>query len=136
MDVAQDTADVKIKCPVLSLWGADFLAVGKLFDMPEVWGEMAENLMAVAIQRCGHLPHGERPEAVNALLLDFLDDWAGRGHEHNRGPWGQGVCGLQTGCAASSVGWLSGPCPAKPSAGIRFVWRSIIRCTIGGSAPA
>jgi haloacetate dehalogenase len=31
----------------------------------------------VPIERCGHLPHEERPEAVNALLLDFLDGWNG-----------------------------------------------------------
>lgn len=79
IDVEQDQADAdtKIKCPVLSLWGADFGAVGKLFDMPAVWAEMAENLQAVAIPRCGHLPHEERPEAVNALLLEFLAGWAG-----------------------------------------------------------
>jgi haloacetate dehalogenase len=78
-DVSQDLADadVKIACPTLALWGADFGAVGKLFDMPKVWGEMADNLRAVAIERCGHLPHEERPQAVNELLLDFLDGWAG-----------------------------------------------------------
>lgn len=78
-DVAQDRADahIKIACPTLALWGADFGAVGKLFDMPKVWAEMADDLRAVAIERCGHLPHEERPEAVNALLLDFLEGWKG-----------------------------------------------------------
>ena len=32
----------------------------------------------LAIERCGHLPQEEQPEAVNRLLLDFLDGWAGR----------------------------------------------------------
>jgi pimeloyl-ACP methyl ester carboxylesterase len=34
-DVAQDIEDAeqKIRCPVLSLWGEDFGAVGRLFDM-------------------------------------------------------------------------------------------------------
>ena len=37
-DVAQDQvdADVKIACPVLSLWGADFEAVGRMFDMAAI----------------------------------------------------------------------------------------------------
>ena len=45
-DVAQDLEDAerKIRCPVLSLWGADFGAVGRLFDMKAIWSEMAENL--------------------------------------------------------------------------------------------
>ena len=42
-DVRQDHADqaVKIACPTLALWGADYYAVGKMFDMPQVWAEMA-----------------------------------------------------------------------------------------------
>ena len=76
-DVAQDMADaeVKITCPVMSLWGNDFHAVGKLFDMESVWAEMADNLRAQGIDECGHLPQEEQPEKVNALLLDFLAGW-------------------------------------------------------------
>jgi haloacetate dehalogenase len=78
-DNAQDLVDaeVKIACPVLSLWGADFDPVGKTFDMQAVWAEMASNLRAVPIERCGHLPHEEQPETVNRLLIDFLDGWFG-----------------------------------------------------------
>jgi pimeloyl-ACP methyl ester carboxylesterase len=78
-DVAQDLEDAerKIRCPVLALWGADFAAVGRLFDMKAIWSEMAENLSVAPIERCGHLPQEEQPEAVNRLLLDFLDGWAG-----------------------------------------------------------
>ncbi len=78
-DVAQDLvdADVKIGCPVLSLWGADFGAVGKTFDMAAVWAEMADDLRAVPIAKCGHLPHEERPAEVNQLLMDFLEAWRG-----------------------------------------------------------
>ncbi|MDX7951828.1 alpha/beta hydrolase [Lichenihabitans sp. Uapishka_5] len=78
-DVAQDLVDAeaKIACPVLSLWGADFEAVGGMFDMRSVWAEMADDLRAVPIPRCGHLPQEERPEEVNALLLDFLQPWKG-----------------------------------------------------------
>jgi len=78
-DVAQDKADadVKIACPTMALWGEDFYAVGKLFDMPKVWAEMADNLRTHAIPRCGHLPQEERPEIVNDLLIDFLKGWGG-----------------------------------------------------------
>jgi pimeloyl-ACP methyl ester carboxylesterase len=78
-DNAQDEvdADVKISCPVLSIWGAEFEAVGKMFDMPSVWAEMADDLRFEAIEQCGHLPHEEQPERVNQLLLEFLQGWNG-----------------------------------------------------------
>ncbi len=78
-DLAQDIADadVKIACPVMSLWGADFYAVAKLFDMPKVWAEMADDLVTHAIPKCGHLPQEEQPKIVNELLLNFLDGWRG-----------------------------------------------------------
>jgi len=78
-DVAQDKvdADKKIACPTLSLWGADFYAVGQMFDMPAVWAEMAENLKTAEIRQCGHLPQEEQPEIVDQLLMGFLDGWAG-----------------------------------------------------------
>jgi haloacetate dehalogenase len=78
-DNAQDLADadLKLACPVLSLWGADFGAVGKMFDMAIVWGEMASNLRAVPIEQCGHLPHEEQPDVVNRLLNEFLQGWNG-----------------------------------------------------------
>jgi haloacetate dehalogenase len=78
-DNAQDFADAKVKisCPVLSLWGADFYAVGQMFDMAKVWSEIADNLRVNEIPRCGHLPQEEQPEIVNRLLLDFLDGWLG-----------------------------------------------------------
>jgi haloacetate dehalogenase len=78
-DVAQDLedADRKIRCPVLSLWGEDFEAVGRLFDMKAIWSEMSENLSVAAIENCGHLPQEEQPEVVNKLLLDFLRGWNG-----------------------------------------------------------
>jgi haloacetate dehalogenase len=78
-DNAQDQVDAetKISCPVLSLWGADFEAVGKMFDMTAVWTEMAYDLRAEAIEQCGHLPHEEQPERVNGLLFEFLEAWRG-----------------------------------------------------------
>ncbi|WP_419688845.1 alpha/beta fold hydrolase [Burkholderia theae] len=78
-DVKQDLADaeVKIACPTMALWGEDFYAVGKMFDMKSVWESMATNLRAEPIAQCGHLPQEEQPERVNALLLDFLKHWEG-----------------------------------------------------------
>jgi haloacetate dehalogenase len=78
-DVAQDTLDahVKITCPTLSLWGADFYAVGQMFDMAAVWAEMADDLRTFAVPQCGHLPQEEQPEIVNQLLLEFLVGWHG-----------------------------------------------------------
>jgi len=78
-DIAQDLedAETKIACPVMSLWGADFHAVGKLFDMKSVWEEMADDLETHAIEHCGHLPQEEQPDVVNKLLLKFLKTWRG-----------------------------------------------------------
>jgi pimeloyl-ACP methyl ester carboxylesterase len=75
--VCRVDAETKIACPVLSLWGADFEAVGKMFDMTAVWTEMADDLRAEAIEQCGHLPHEEQPEKVNGLLVEFLESWRG-----------------------------------------------------------
>ena len=78
-DVEQDRADadVKIACPTLSLWGADFYAVGKMFDMSKVWAEMAADLRTYAIPQCGHMPQEEQPDVVNKLLVEFLAGWSG-----------------------------------------------------------
>jgi len=78
-DVAQDQVDahVKIACPTLALWGEDFHAVGKMFDMAAVWSEMAGDLRTVSIPQAGHLPQEEQPGRVNAELLAFLAGWTG-----------------------------------------------------------
>jgi haloacetate dehalogenase len=73
-DVAQDTEDqdVKLGCPVLALWGADFAWVGKAYDVAAIWADIAPDLRAVAIPDCWHLPQEERPDEVNTHLLKFL----------------------------------------------------------------
>lgn len=78
-DLAQDVADadVKIACPTLSVWGAEFDGVGKLFDMPAIWSEMATHLRTFEVPQSGHVPQEEQPGLVNELLIDFLDGWAG-----------------------------------------------------------
>jgi pimeloyl-ACP methyl ester carboxylesterase len=76
-DVAQDQADsARLRCPTLALWGAEFEAA-KFIDMAAVWQEMAEDLTTAPIALSGHLPHEERPDAVNAALLAFLKAWNG-----------------------------------------------------------
>lgn len=78
-DVAQDRedADRLIECPVLTMWGEDFGAVGGAYDVLDVWKGMARDVRGVAIPRCGHLCQEEKPEVVNAELLGFLDGWNG-----------------------------------------------------------
>lgn len=79
VDVAQDLVDqdTKIDVPTLSIWGAEFDGVGKMFDMPAVWSEMASNLQTYAVPDAGHLVQEEQPELVNQLLRDFLRGWNG-----------------------------------------------------------
>ena len=78
-DVEQDKADrdTPIGCPTLALWGQDFELVGQMWDVAAIWKRMAPDLRTRAIPRCGHLPHEERPDEVNAALLDFLQGWEG-----------------------------------------------------------
>jgi haloacetate dehalogenase len=57
--------------------GRRLYAVGKMFDMPKVWEEMASNLVTHAIPHCGHLPQEGQPEVVTRFLADFLEDWKG-----------------------------------------------------------
>jgi haloacetate dehalogenase len=78
-DVAQDLvdADQPIDCPVLALWGADFHGNVDFFDMAQVWQDMAPDVRTVAVPECGHLCQEERPDVVNAELLDFLAPWRG-----------------------------------------------------------
>ncbi len=57
--------------------GQDLELVGRMFDVEAIWREMAADLRTVSIPQCGHLPHEERPEQVNAALLEFLEGWTG-----------------------------------------------------------
>jgi haloacetate dehalogenase len=77
-DIAQDEEDkdVKLRCPTLALWGAEFEAA-KMIDMAELWRGLAEDLTAAPIALAGHLPHEERPAEVNAALEAFLGPWQG-----------------------------------------------------------
>jgi haloacetate dehalogenase len=78
-DLAQDIADAetKIACRTLAVWGADFDGVGKAFDMPAIWAEMAIDIETFAVPQCGHVPQEEQPALTNKLLADFLEGWGG-----------------------------------------------------------
>ncbi len=69
--------NVLIECPTLAIWGEDFVSGGKMWDFREVWSNMARHMSYLSIPQCGHLPHEEKPDAVNASLLAFLDSWHG-----------------------------------------------------------
>lgn len=73
-DISQDNEDqdVKLTCPVLALWGADFEWVGRAYDVAGIWADMASDLRTVEIPDCRHLPHEEQPDQVNGHLLRFL----------------------------------------------------------------
>ncbi|HIK27637.1 MAG: alpha/beta fold hydrolase [Oscillatoriaceae bacterium SKW80] len=64
----------KVKRPLLVLWGEDDpwtpIKGGKIFQ------EQAETkpIQFVAIPNTGHCPHDERPEVVNSLILNWLEN--------------------------------------------------------------
>ncbi len=73
-DKAQDLEDA---CPILTMWGAEFEPLGKMFDVEAPWKTMGNVVRAVLLPECGHLPQEEQPELVNAELLEYLKDWQG-----------------------------------------------------------
>jgi pimeloyl-ACP methyl ester carboxylesterase len=63
-DIAQDNADqdVRLRCPVLALWGAEFEWVGKAYDVARIWSEIADDLRTVAIPKLTPLAFRDEPE--------------------------------------------------------------------------
>lgn len=63
-----------VKCPLLVLWGEDDpwtpVSGGRIFQ------EFARSqpIKFVSIPQTGHCPHDERPEVVNPLILDWLNN--------------------------------------------------------------
>jgi haloacetate dehalogenase len=66
----QDLGRLKIKAPLLALWGADG-AVGKNFDVLSSWREWADDVKGEALP-CGHYIPEEAPEQLLALLRAHL----------------------------------------------------------------
>jgi pimeloyl-ACP methyl ester carboxylesterase len=56
--------------PVLLLWGREDQTVP--FDHSQFAREAMPQAEFHGIRRAGHIPHYERPEAVNPILIDFL----------------------------------------------------------------
>ena len=58
------------KRPVLLIWGREDQTIP--FDTHKRVEETIPHLEFHAIDEAGHGPHGERPELVNPLLIEFL----------------------------------------------------------------
>ncbi len=48
-----------------------------MWDFRAIWKEMAKHPEFFSLPECGHHPHEEKPAAVNAELLRFLEPWKG-----------------------------------------------------------
>jgi pimeloyl-ACP methyl ester carboxylesterase len=64
----------QVNCPLLVLWGEDDpwtpVSGGRIFQ--EFAGSRA--IEFVSIPKTGHCPHDERPDVVNPLILDWLNN--------------------------------------------------------------
>jgi len=60
----------KMDKPVLLFWGRDDTTVP--FNHSDKLRKAIPNLEFHAIENCGHIPHYEKPEEVNPILLQFL----------------------------------------------------------------
>ncbi len=78
-DVAQDRedADQLIDCPVLTMRGENFSAVGEAYDVLDVWKGMARDVRGSPFPSAATSARKKQPEVVNAELLAFLDGWSG-----------------------------------------------------------
>ena len=72
IDLEHDEAELdrKVNCPLLALWGGRG-AVGRMYDVPAVWRERAEDVRGAELD-CGHFLPEEAPEATRDALLEFL----------------------------------------------------------------
>jgi haloacetate dehalogenase len=73
MDEADAKAGHKIEAPVLALWGGKG-AIGKLWNVLEVWREHANGPVTGRALNSGHYLAEEQPEEVLQELLRFFDD--------------------------------------------------------------
>ncbi|MGB6561065.1 MAG: alpha/beta hydrolase [Candidatus Binataceae bacterium] len=71
MDEENENAGRKIECPVLPLWGEKG-AVGKLWDVLEVWRQHARAPVQGRALNSGHYLAEEQPEEVLQELLRFF----------------------------------------------------------------
>ena len=73
MDEADEKAGRKIEAPVLALWGAKG-AVGKLWNVLEVWRQHASSPVEGRALNAGHYLAEEQPEEVLQEFLRFFRD--------------------------------------------------------------
>jgi haloacetate dehalogenase len=71
MDEADEQAGRKVNCPVHALWGAKG-AVGKLWDVIDVWKQHAMAPVTGRALNSGHYLAEEQPEEVLEELLTFF----------------------------------------------------------------
>jgi len=60
----------RLKLPVMLLWGRDDMTVP--FSQSEHLRNAIPNVQFHVIENCGHIPHYEKPNEVNPILLKFL----------------------------------------------------------------
>jgi haloacetate dehalogenase len=70
-DAQSDAADVRIKVPLLALWGGRGV-VGKMFDVLGSWREKSDAPVTGFALDCGHFLPEEAPDATLAAILDFF----------------------------------------------------------------
>jgi haloacetate dehalogenase len=70
-DAQSDAADVRIKVPLLALWGGRGV-VGKMFDVLGSWREKSDAPVTGFALDCGHFLPEEAPDATLDALLDFF----------------------------------------------------------------
>lgn len=70
-NIDEVTADYKnIRFPALILWGRQDKIVP--LKVGEKLHQALPNSQSVIIDRCGHIPHEEKPEEVITIISDFL----------------------------------------------------------------
>jgi haloacetate dehalogenase len=72
-DLADDSHDERLACPTLLLWSRS--GIGSMYDVAAIWGELATDLRARALD-CGHFLAEERPDEVAAALSGFFEQSA------------------------------------------------------------
>jgi len=71
MDIDESDMDVKLKMPVLVLWGLD----GKMarYNMLKIWKYRAENVTGQGIAGVGHFMVEDNPQETLAVIQEFLE---------------------------------------------------------------
>jgi haloacetate dehalogenase len=71
MDEADQKAGRKVNCPIHALWGKKG-AIGKLWDVIEVWKQQANGPVTGKALDSGHYLAEEQPKEVLQELLQFF----------------------------------------------------------------